>query len=183
MRFRFAVGCAALFLLGACSRAEKPIVRADSTASVDPLSDTALLQLRYPTMLQPTGGVPVNSEESVSPNGSAAAEPTSLVMSMRGDVTGDGEAEAIVILFSDSGESGKFLDIVPVFAEGSRARTGRATFVGDRVRPDSLWVSGGRVYLQLVAHGPEDPACCPSQAEERRYRLLRDSLALEETKK
>jgi hypothetical protein len=175
MSYRPALYLALLFAL-ACSKSERSAPIADSARAADPLSDDALAKLSYRTRLAP-GGTNLDTAQDMP---ESSQQRTSIVLTARGNLTGDEKPEAIVVLFSDSGESGKFLDLVPVFAESSGARAGRPTFLGDRVRPDSLWVTGGRVYLRIVTHGPSDPACCPGQPEEHRYRLLKDSLALEE---
>jgi hypothetical protein len=177
MSYRPAV-CVVLLLAIACSKSERPAAAAASTRNGDPLTDDALGRIRYATTLAPAGGAAIDTTQDAADAG--GAQRTSIVLTARGDLSGDNKPEAVVVLFSDSGESGKFLDLVPVFEESSGARAGRRTFLGDRVRPDSLWVSGGRVNLRIVTHGPSDPACCPGQPEEHRYRLLGDSLALEE---
>ncbi|HEY8166012.1 MAG TPA: hypothetical protein VIF83_10715 [Gemmatimonadaceae bacterium] len=169
----------AVLVVIACSKSEPPREARVSTPAGDPLSDQALSALRYTTTQSPGGTRIDTTQGATEPNG---AQHTSIVLIARGDLSGDNKPEAVVVLFSDSGESGKFLDLVPVFADASGARPGRPTFLGDRVRPDSLWVSGGQAYLRIVTHGPSDPACCPGQPEEHRYRLLGDSLRLEERK-
>jgi hypothetical protein len=168
-----------LLLAIACSKSERPVTIPDSTRADNPLSDAALGKIRYATTLAPRGGAAVDTTQDAT---DAGAQRTSIVLTARGDLSGDNKPEAIVVLFSDSGESGKFLDLVPVFDESSGARAGRPTFLGDRVRADSLWVSGGRAYLRIVTHGPSDPPCCPGQPEEHRYRLHGDSLGLEDKK-
>jgi hypothetical protein len=169
-----------VLLAMACSKSERPAAAAVSTRAGDPLSDEALARISYATTLAHGGGAAIDTIQDANDLG--GAQHTSIVLTARGDVNGDNKPDAIVVLFSDSGETGKLLDLVPVFAESSGARAGRPTFLGDRVRADSLWVSGGRVHLRIVTHGPSDPACCPGQPEEHRYQLLRDSLALEQRK-
>lgn len=169
----------ALLVLIACSKSEPAQESRVSTPAGDQLSDQALNALRYATTQSP-GGTQLDTTQDGTE--STGGQRTSIVLTARGDLSGDNKPEAVVVLFSDSGESGKFLDLVPVFADASGVRPGRPTFLGDRVRPDSLWVSGGQAYLRIVTHGPSDPACCPGQPEEHRYRLLGDSLRLEQRK-
>jgi hypothetical protein len=170
--------CVVVLLAIACSKSERPAATGDSARASDALSDDALAQVRYATTMAPRGGVRLDTTQDITD--STGAQRTSIVLAARGDISGDNKPEAIVVLFSDSGESGKFLDLVPIFSESSGPRPGRPTYLGDRVRADSLWVGDGNVFLRIVTHGPSDPACCPGQLEEHRYRLLNDSLALEE---
>ena len=79
-----------------------------------------------------------------------------------GDLDGDGNADAAVVLFTSGGGSGAFIYLVAVLdRDGAPSQTARA-YLGDRARVESLSISGGRVLAQILAHGPEDALCCPS---------------------
>jgi hypothetical protein len=48
--------------------------------------------------------------------------------------------------------------------------------VGDREQAQAISISGNEITLDLVAHGPDDPMCCPSQEVTKRYQLQDDQL-------
>jgi hypothetical protein len=50
------------------------------------------------------------------------------------------------------------------------------SFVGDREQVQAITIEDGVITLQLVAHGPDDPMCCPSQEVTKQYRLQDDQL-------
>jgi len=79
-----------------------------------------------------------------------------------GDLDGDGNADAAVAVYTSGGGSGAFIYLVAVLDRyGAPAQAARA-YLGDRVRVDSLSISDGRVFAQILAHGPVDGLCCPS---------------------
>ena len=79
-----------------------------------------------------------------------------------GDLDGDGNADAAVVLYTSGGGSGAFIYLVAVLdRDGAPVQAARA-YLGDRARVESLSISGGRVLAQILAHGPEDALCCPS---------------------
>jgi heat shock protein HslJ len=80
-----------------------------------------------------------------------------------GDLTGDGRADAVVLLAEDSGGSGTFVYLALVAGTAGGPVEGDATLLGDRVQVASLMVEDNRVAVGMVQHGPGDPACCPTQ--------------------
>jgi heat shock protein HslJ len=80
-----------------------------------------------------------------------------------GDLDGDGVPEAVVLLVVDPGGSGTFLHLAVVKAVDGRARNVATRRVGDRVQVRDLRVDGGRVVLDVVRAGPQDPSCCPGE--------------------
>ena len=86
-----------------------------------------------------------------------------------GDIDGDGRQEAIVGLWWSSGGSGTFQYIALL----ERTETGvENTFtapVGDRVRIEGGTIKNGALLLDVIEHGPDEPACCPTQAVTRHY--------------
>lgn len=86
-----------------------------------------------------------------------------------GDVNGDGKQEAVVGLWQSSGGSGtrNYAAVLERRAEGS---VNTATvLLGDRVRIDGGAIENGVIRLDLVEHGPDEPACCPTHAVSRYY--------------
>lgn len=86
-----------------------------------------------------------------------------------GDVDGDGEDEALVLIWQSSGGSGTFNYIALVEIGDSTAVNFATTELGDRVRAVSGSIENGVIKVDVIEHGPDDPACCPSQNATRLY--------------
>ena len=97
-----------------------------------------------------------------------------------GDVNGDGKPEAVTALWHSSGGSGT-RNYVAVLERRAAGSVNTATaLLGDRVRIDGGAIENGIIRLDLVEHGPDEPACCPTHAVSRYYD---GDLNLIETKK
>ena len=97
-----------------------------------------------------------------------------------GDLNGDGQADAAVILVSDLGGSGSFVYLAAVESRNGVAENVATLLLGDRVQVKSLEVEDGRLVASLLSHAPDDPTCCPSLETTRTF-LLRDELLVDET--
>lgn len=86
-----------------------------------------------------------------------------------GDIDGDGVDETIVALWFAGGGSGTF-QYLALLEPGESGPVNTATTpVGDRVRIESGSMADGRVHLDVIQHGPDEPACCPTHAVTRHY--------------
>ena len=177
MSFRSRLTILALVLLTASSCGGGR--RNPTTARASTLTDSVLGTLTYPAPSLAASRVTLSGGDWEGDSVGTGRERAHLVFNARGDLATGGLPAAVVVLFSDPGATGTFFDIIPVRAMNGAAHPGRATALGDRVRPESLWVSNQRAHLILLAHDSTDGLCCPSRRELRHYRLLGDSLALE----
>lgn len=89
----------------------------------------------------------------------------------RGDLTGDGSAEAVVVLASNSGGSGVFPFLAVVQDADGRPGHIATVALDDRIKVAGLGIDGGILFADLVEHGPGDPMCCPSRSVRREWRL------------
>jgi heat shock protein HslJ len=92
-----------------------------------------------------------------------------------GDLNGDGEDEAAVLLNYAPGGTGQFLNLAVMSRSGTQA-SGKADniatiFVGDRVRVRDLKIKNGKIVLGVVQVGPKDSICCPGEVAERIWQL------------
>jgi hypothetical protein len=171
----FVLGLSAIIVAGACANHETP----RSGVMSSQLSDSALGSLAYRIPVLSGQAVTLQNGEWAGDSGIVGRQTVSIIASAQGDMSGDGVADAVVMLLTDPGATGKFFDLVPVTAASGAPRVGRATSIGDRVRPETLWVSNGVVTLRLLTHDSTDGACCPSRREEQRFHLSGDSLVLD----
>ena len=79
-----------------------------------------------------------------------------------GDLNGDGNEDAVVLLEDFSSGSGHFTFLATVLDVASALTPTTALMVGDRIQVKSLTIEEGQVVANLVAQGSSDPACCPS---------------------
>ena len=95
-----------------------------------------------------------------------------------GDLDGDGNDDAAVILWWQSGGSGTFLYLAAMRNADGVPQQASITSLGDRVQPGAFAVTDGAIALEVLAHGPDDPMCCPSQKVIQTYVLEGDALTL-----
>lgn len=95
-----------------------------------------------------------------------------------GDLDGDGRAESLVVAWVNTGGTGTFhyLSVVERRADGTVAERASAE-LGDRVQVRGAEIRDGRVELELLQAGPEDPRCCPGRLTRRSFVLEGDTLA------
>jgi len=93
-----------------------------------------------------------------------------------GDLNGNGVDDAVVILIENSGGSGNFRYLAAVINEGGAPMNVATQFVGDREQAQTITIDGNEITLDMVAHGPDDPLCCPTQEATKRYQLRDDQL-------
>lgn len=108
------------------------------------------------------------------PDPESAAAPTldlSGDVVARGDLDGDGRAEAVVILDSWTGGSGVFSYMAVVSGTTGQAVNIATELLGDRVQVRDLGIEDGKILVDLRGHGPDDPSCCPSMSMRQTWQL------------
>ena len=121
--------------------------------------------------------IPIAAAGTVRAQGGKWSDPqgkqslTVLDMNARGDLDGDGAADAVVVLVYWGGGSGVFNYLAAMVNDHGTPRHVASAELGDRVRIGGLSVAGGKVTVNLTAQGEHDPMCCPTQAETRTFAL------------
>ena len=92
------------------------------------------------------------------------------------DLNGDGQEEAVALLWTSSGGSGTFDYLAVIGRRGDRFENLGAAELGDRVKIRSYRIDGQRVVLDVVQAGPDDARCCPGQKLERVWELSSEGL-------
>jgi len=111
--------------------------------------------------------------------GGASAPAVGLVRGfhLTGDLTSDGNANTVVLLWTSSGGSGTF----DYLAVTGRTETGVASLataeLGDRVLVRQGRIVDGRIEIDVVQAGPEDAACCPTQMATRVWQMSSGELS------
>lgn len=170
-----------LVLAAACSRAPKADPRPDS-AAVSP-SDSAELReadiegAEYQIQFVDLAVGPIRFTDRKWTDSAMQATVT-LLQTLGGDLDGDGRGDGLAILAANFGGTGTFVSAVPVLNRDGKAVPGRGAPLGDRTRIQALSLNADTVVIEMIAAGPGDPFCCPSDTLTQRFRLVGDSLAL-----
>lgn len=80
-----------------------------------------------------------------------------------GDLNADGLEDALVILSTQNGGSGHFIELAVVLDQNGSPYNIGTIYLGDRVVVESGKVENGTIVLNMRVHGPDDGLCCPSQ--------------------
>jgi hypothetical protein len=93
-----------------------------------------------------------------------------------GDLNNDGLQDAAVVLMSSGGGSGSFRELVVVLNSNGGPRQAASQPLGDRTDVKAISIKSGVIYVDLIRHGPNDPLCCPTIREVKKYKLDRGNL-------
>jgi heat shock protein HslJ len=135
-----------------------------------------LANATYQSELSASGSVTLTNGEYRDPSNAGAA----LILSNYaafGDITGDGQEDAVVVLIATGGGSGTFYYLTVVQHQGDALVDAR-TLIGDRVRLNALQIAGDQIALDMLKAGPDDPQCCPSVQTVQRFRWAGTQLEL-----
>ena len=88
------------------------------------------------------------------------------------DLNGDGVGDAAILLVENGGGTGEFESVVAVLDAGGVPTQAGQVLLGDRVQIKSMAINSGTLALEMLVQGPNDPMCCPSQAETQSFRMV-----------
>lgn len=88
----------------------------------------------------------------------------------------NGKEASAVILVTDPGSSGTFYDVAPLLRGPAGWMNQDIAFLGDRVKIHSLSIENDAIVVDMTAHGPGDPMCCPTRQGIQRFVLNGDRL-------
>lgn len=95
---------------------------------------------------------------------------------VHGEFIEPGQENCAVLVWHATGGSGNRLWLVILESAPGRPRSVVTELVGDRVQVVRFSYFDDLIRLDLIAHGPQDAACCPGQYERRAYRMVGDQL-------
>ena len=94
-----------------------------------------------------------------------------------GDLDKDGKKDAAVVLWANTGGSGTFIYLFAVTNKSKTLYQAGSIMIGDRTQVKSMAIDGGKIVLQVVDFGPNDPKCCPSLNKTRTFQLQAGTLS------
>ena len=80
-----------------------------------------------------------------------------------GDINADGLEDALVILSTQNGGSGHFIELAAMLEQNGDPYNVATVYLGDRVVVETGRVENGNIFLNMRVQGPNDGLCCPSQ--------------------
>lgn len=93
-----------------------------------------------------------------------------------GDLSRDGREDGIAIVAANTGGTGVFVYLTAVMDVSRAPQEGISVLLGDRVRVEALSVKPGQVMVEMLAQGPKDAMCCPTQRVRQTYTLRNNQL-------
>lgn len=148
----------------------------DQTAT-EAFAVETLQNAEYQTQWTPEGMVRLENGEHREP--AAPGSASEIVVALTEHVTSgelNGEPAAAAILYSSGGGSGTFYELHVMVERDGQPHDIAWTQLGDRVQINSLAIEGNEIVVDMVAHGPDDPMCCPTQQVVQPYTLEGESL-------
>ncbi len=105
---------------------------------------------------------------------SSALDTLRLYQATRGDLLGNGEQDAAVILINSTSGTGVFYYLAAVFADGT---TTPAVLLGDRITTESITIYDGAIIVHYKDRGPTQPfSTAPSIEKVAIYRVAGGAL-------
>jgi hypothetical protein len=90
----------------------------------------------------------------------------------------DARLAAAMPLTTNTGGSGTFYELALVVDLNGAPLNIASTFLGDRIKINSIKFENGQVVLDLIKQGPDDPMCCPTLHVMQNFALEGSDLVL-----
>ena len=95
-----------------------------------------------------------------------------------GDINGDGNADAALLLAENNGGSGVFVYLVAMINQGDAYAQLPPALIDDRPQINSVAIENGKVIVQAVIHSAGDPMATPSMNVVEEYQLTQAKMSL-----
>jgi hypothetical protein len=95
-----------------------------------------------------------------------------------GDLNGDGVEDAAVLFSENSGGTGDFISVVAVLNQNGAPVQSADRYIDDRAVINGMTITDGRILLDAVIHGIQDPMCCPNLPVKETLRLQNNKIIL-----
>ena len=93
-----------------------------------------------------------------------------------GDLNNDKKDDAAVILFSNTGGSGSWIDLAVILNSNGEPIFIDSVPLGDKTRINSIIINKEIITLDMLIHGPNDAMCCPTLERIAKYKLSENKL-------
>ncbi|GAB4468526.1 MAG: hypothetical protein OHK0037_26190 [Elainellaceae cyanobacterium] len=94
-----------------------------------------------------------------------------------GDLDGNGQQDAVMIMAVNTGGSGIFVYLAPLLNPDGAIESPMLAGLGDRIQVNSVRIlEDGLISVNMIIQGPNDPQCCPTQEVTQFYRVSEGSV-------
>ncbi len=93
-----------------------------------------------------------------------------------GDLNNDSIDDAAVILGTEGGGSGYFMDLVVVYNVSGKPKCIASTPLGDRIEVKSVSIKNNTIEMKMLTHVEQDGQCCPSKKTVAKFRVQGNKL-------
>ncbi len=93
-----------------------------------------------------------------------------------GSLSNKQTTDGAVIYGYNTGGSGFFTVLCAVINDQGKPQNTALIDLEDRVKINSLHIRSGKIIIDMVTHGPNDPACCPTVKKIAAYVLVGNKL-------
>ncbi|MFQ3618747.1 MAG: YbaY family lipoprotein [Cyanobacteriota bacterium] len=94
-----------------------------------------------------------------------------------GDLDGNGQQDAVMIMAVNTGGSGIFVYLAPLLNLEGAIESPMLAGLGDRIQVNRVrLLDDGLISVNLIIQGPNDPQCCPTQEVTQFYRVSEGSV-------
>ena len=126
-----------------------------------------------------SGGV---SEQQVAPDSATKIKTSVFGELTLGDVNGDGQNDAALILTQDGGGSGTFYYLAVAYSSSTGIVGTNALLLGDRVAPQTLEIKNGMVIANYATRKPDEPMSTAPSVGVSLYAAMRGGVLTDITK-
>lgn len=141
--------------LGACATSEKQQPMQTKSPSQSPYDapENAAFSIDGRSVRLQDG----RAEHQAVPGSATRVETQILGEPVYGDLDGDGDEDAAVLMWQDTGGSGRFFFVAAALREAGGWRGTKAILIADRVSPTELDIQNGVVKVGYFDRGPSEP--------------------------
>jgi hypothetical protein len=94
------------------------------------------------------------------------------------DLNADGVDDVALFMSENTGGSGNFVSLIVIFSQNGKYIQSPGVFIDDRPLINQIAAADGKIIVDLLVHGPNDPMVSPTQAEIQEYSLIGNNLFL-----
>lgn len=113
-------------------------------------------------------------EAEIAPGSAAKAVTSVFGAPAFGDLDGDGDEDAVLLLVHDPGGSGTFYYMAASINDNGRSRGTEAVFLGDRISPQRIGIRNGVVVVDYADRRPGEPMATPPSIGTTKCLAFRD---------
>lgn len=159
-----------VYMVAAHSDPTVPQISPPQPTAFDPANATYMID-----------GAPVVLVNGSSSEPAALGSATQIVTTLfgtpiTGDLNGDGRADAAVILVQNPGGSGTFYYIAAAIDSGHGVIGTNAILLGDRIAPQTVGISNGKITVNYADRKPNEPMSTPPSVGMTKYFVYDESL-------